>query len=290
LLPAAIERAGVRKSLLVSPVIAAVVCLAPFFHPLIQLSGFLEILRLAGGQGLRPRAIVTGVEWAAVLVLPAVAVWRGSANSSRATRQSVSLLVLSGAVMAVLASKIGAGPYYFLPLVPVAVFVTGGGPADRRHGLAGLGATCAAVTLLIVQGAYWWGYGRDPQAVRAEAEVLAWRREYGPSVAVGYGSRYRPSFARPVLGGSHEAYPFDAVTLMEYQLAGRDSTQALVTQMRRCSTATWLLPKGAVPFELSNAYVPEHQVFPETFKAAFRDRYALVASGDHYDVWRCRAP
>ena len=44
------------------------------------------------------------------------------------------------------------------------------------------------------------------------------------------------------------------------------------------------------PFELSNAYVPEHQVFPETFKAAFRDRYALVASGDHYDVWRCRAP
>lgn len=289
LVPAIIERAGAWRTIVWSPVIAAVVLFAPFFHPAIQLSGFLEILRLAGGQGFRPRAIATGAEWATLLILPAVVMWWGSRTRARVAWQSVSLLALAGAVIAVLASKIGAGPYYFLPLVPVAIFVAGE-TADRRLGVVRHAATCTAIALLAVQGAYWWGYGRDAHGVRAEAEAVARRREYGASVAVGYGPRYRLSFARPVLGGSHEAYPFDAVTLMEYQLAGRDGVEVLAGQMRRCATENWLLPKNGAPFDLPNAYVPDRQVFPESFKAAFRDHYAIVASGDYFDVWRCRTP
>ena len=69
------------------------------------------------------------------------------------------------------------------------------------------------------------------------------------------------------------------------ELPGRD-LQAIAG----CRAEYWLISTGATPFAVPSAYSPlgPPEVFPETFRRVFTERYELTSRTTFFDVWRCR--
>lgn len=275
-------------------VISSVLVAAPFFaEPVVSWPHYLQVLGWTERHGIRWASLSTTVQWAVVIVSPALVTALRGGTAQPGLGAARWTLLLAALAMVPLSAKYGAGPYHLLPFVPVALFLAAPSADEAalragRLAPARLAFIAGLVAIAVVQQAYWIaGVGSRPLgAIDAELQYLL--KANGRSTAVGYSSNYQGAMLRPlaVFGGS--PYVLDAPALMDRQFSGVDFPAGALRIVESCTINTWLMPSGGEPFALPNAYDARRQVFPPEFVETFRANYRLVERRAFFDVWRCK--
>lgn len=271
---------------------AAATFSAPFLLPGISLDDYVAVLvQQIGGRARSGELLAPVFAYGAALTLP-VLLPLCRREIPQADRGYGIVALASLALIAYPASFPGAGPYHFLPLIPVL--------AEARKRLApdGIGAEFAVFPLLFFAAATtslclrqiderqgWHAY---------TAEALALAREAPPgTVDIGYGDNRRSyeiaQLAKVAL--SLHGYPrrVDGQILMELRKTGIDGSRRWVADLAGCRVKRWLLPRGEAPFAIrSYFYHDDTLLFDDAFRAAFAAHYRPVADSAHFTVWECR--
>jgi hypothetical protein len=194
-------------------------------------------------------------------------------------------LVASLLVSLPLAIKHGTGHYHFLPFVPSVVYA---GRLVKWQMIrpAAMMATC--VMLAAASLSAWVPSVTTLPGRQIVEELRNLERAQTGTVAMGYSARYRLSFFRPVLVFDGNPYVLDSASVMDWHWRGRPFPAATIDGLRRCDVQAWVLPAGAPPFRLPNAYPVGGDIFPEEFRQAFEENYVRDAGGQWFDVWHCR--
>ena len=266
---------------------AAVVAAVPYLvFSNISLAGYLSWLQAAAGQGVRLGALPAALEWMIVLLVPMFAM--GRSELARADSDAGMFRVLVIASMAVsipLAIKHGTGVYHFLPFVPSIMFAA---CAARKPGPLAPALLATFVLIAALQVPPWMTATTSLPARQMVSELKQIEAAHTGVVAMGYSANYRLTFFRPELVFDGQPYALDAASMMDWRWSGRPFPAAALTALRDCAVDVWVIPSGAPPFVLPNAYPIAGDVFPDSFRRTFAERYALETSGQWFDVWRCR--
>jgi hypothetical protein len=271
-------------------VCAVAVFFAPFLLPGISLHDYLATLaQQIGGRARTGELLAPVLAYGAAMALP-VLLPLCRQRIPRPERlfgwSALATLVL----IAYPASFPGAGPYHFLPLLPVLA------EARRRLNPGGIGAEFAVFPLLFFAAVTTQSCLAELQerqswhAYADEALDLA-RRNPSEAVEVGYGDNKRSyeisqlAKAELVLHG----YPrwVDAQILMELRKTGVDGSRRWLPYLTDCRVPRWILPRGEAPFAVRSYFYDGGLLFDNAFRAAFSAHYRPVSDSDHFTVWEC---
>ena len=293
--PILIETLAARqwRKLLMITAVAALTFALPFLAPGISLQDYLAGLsQQVGGRHPSAAEIASVLVPALFLALPVL-----SALLTQKHAQPDRLYALAAiATLALLfypAAFPGAGPYHFLPLVPVLADAL-----SRLKPPAWIAALSTIPLLLLgflaVQTVRHTMAERDSWAVIAADALALARQAPTSSVQIGYGDS-RQSYDIAELGRAEltlHGYPaqIDAQILMELGPIGIDGSRRWVDSLARCGTERWLLPKGETPFALTNFLYGLGPIFDADFRREFLAHYRLTASDQYFDVWDCAGP
>ena len=270
--------------------IAGLTFLAPFLLPGISLHDYLAILlQQIGGRARTDDLLAPVFAYGVALALPVLLPLCRRQVSSSDRRYGVAALV-SLALIAYPASFPGAGPYHFLPLLPVLA------ETHKRLAPAGIGAQFAVFPLLFFAAAtthLCLAQIAERQTWHAYAEeALALARQFPlGTVDIGYGDNKRSyeitQLAKTEL--SLHGYPrwIDAQILMELRKTGIDGSRRWVPYLSECRVGRWLMPRGEEPFAVRSYFYDSGLLFDDSFRAAFAEHYRPVAQSEHFTVWEC---
>jgi hypothetical protein len=286
-------RAAATAALLAVPV-----AVAPFLLPNISPGHYWDYVELSARNGLAPARLRQNVEWAAWLAAPLAAVvvggWKAAQVRKGAPGHLISL-ALSVAIVTVAAAKPGGGPFHLMPFVPVLMYAfVWMAPAPFLTGMKRSICVAFALTALFL------GLSDQALIVRTvpgrnlETAIEDLRRfsdrHAGRRVAVGYAGTSYLSHARPEIVFRTGDYLLDAPAVQEHRLSGLPLPESTIRALLECRVEFWLIPRGAEPFVVPNAYAPQGpaEVFPTEFRDAFLGRYERTGEAGRFDVWECR--
>lgn len=263
---------------------------------------FLFWVGVAVRHGGNAELFILNIAYAAVWLVPLC--WLARRRWTALGRPERAMLATLAAVALVVlypASKHGAGPWHFVPLVPVALYlalrIVGGAGAGQpvaagMRGLAAYAVTVGALTLpaaIVAQVLVLRAMVGDDRDVAAHAELIAaLDRHRGRSVAVGYaGTRLYPlSFLRPAAVYRGNPYLYDAAAFMDLTYATSGLRPPTIAPLAECRIDVWLIPAGQAPFSLRSVYDLK-PTFPADIVAAFLGAYRRAAEGTYFDTWVC---
>jgi Dolichyl-phosphate-mannose-protein mannosyltransferase len=278
---------------------ALIVAVLPFvLYDNVTFSNYLTWLRASARNGLQFSTLKQNVEWALFLLIPLVPSF--VRHRDPVERWLHGSLAVGMALIALAASKPGAGPYHLLPFVPavayaVAVRSRPGGaaaPADgwHRSGVAGYATSCAVIAFL--QMSYLvWSTTRTPGTALAADVRRVVAAHPSARIEMGYSAQNEAfSYVRPILVFHQREYLFDAPAIQEHQLSRVELPDASIRAVESCRATVWLIPRGGEPFSLRNRYPLTGQalLFPDSVRAAFRKAYVHTANTEFFDLWTCR--
>jgi hypothetical protein len=280
-----------RGWLAAPPLVActALTFLAPFLVPGISLHDYLAtIARLVGGRAYTGELLAPVFAYAVALALPVLLPLRRQLASS--DRRFAVVTLASLALLIYPALIPGAGPYHFLPLLPVLA------EARKRLRPIGIGAEFAVFPLLFFAAAttsLCLSQIAERQGWHAYAdEALTLARQAPPgSVDIGYGDTKRSyqiaQLAKTEL--SLNGYPrwVDAQILMELRQSGVDGSRRWIPYLTECRVRRWLIPRGEGPFAMRSYFYDDGLVFDDAFRAAFAAHYRPVGESAHFTIWEC---
>ncbi len=270
---------------------AAAAFVAPFLLPGISLHDYLAILaQQIGGRARTDDLLAPVAAYGIALALPVLLPLCRRALPPEARNYGVAALAAL-ALIAYPASFPGAGPYHFLPLLPVLA------EARKRLAPSSLGAEFSVFPLLFFAAATtqialaqlderrgWHAYA---------AEALALARAAPPgTVDIGYGDNQRSyeiaQLAKAEL--SLHGYPrrIDGQILMELRKTGTDGSRRWIADLTDCRTRRWLLPGGEQPFLVRSYFYDNGLVFSDAFRDAFLAHYRPAGGSAHFTLWECR--
>jgi len=268
--------------------VAAAIVAAPFLASgRFSAQAYVYWLGSAVSHGVDIHHIPRALEWTAFLLTP-VCMAAIARRQDEPPGMSLFRAALAASVLVSLpaAIKHGTGDYHFLPFVPSVVFAGYLGKSQILRPSAMIGA---CVVLALVPLSIWIPAATALPGRQIVEELRSLERAHAGTVAMGYSANYRPSFFRPVLVFDGQPYVLDSASAMDWHWRGRPFPAAMIEGLRRCAVQTWVVPIGAPPFELPNAYPVAGDVFPEEFRRAFRESYVRGSGGQWFDVWRCRS-
>lgn len=109
------------------------------------------------------------------------------------------------------------------------------------------------------------------------------------TIEMGYAGddTYPLTFYRPLLVFQSGIYSFDAASLMDNALSGISMPEASIRTISGCRTGMWLIPRGGQAFKMNGYDMSSGGLFSSAFQSAFTQRYRVVSSTRHFDVWSC---
>jgi hypothetical protein len=265
---------------------AAVTAFLLLFLPAnVSLVGLFTYVRLAGDHGLSAEQLIRnlvflGALWCPLLVLP---------ERARLLRERP-LLALLGLqlVVAVIASKPGAGIHHLMPFIPAnALLFAPHAEASRGKttlGLVWLAALLpgvAAALLLAPRMALNWG--DHYEAGNELAQIQA--RHADVVMGVSGNKTYAFAFMRPVLEQRGVAQ-IEYSSYMDLQLVGVPDTP-LREAFDTCAIRHLAMPKGELPFSLVTYYSETAPLFSDELRSTFSRRYKRIAEGARFDTYEC---
>lgn len=266
---------------------AAASFLLLFLPANVSLAAFFEYVRLAGEHGLSAEQLLKnllflGALWCPLLVLPE----RARLLSARPMLALLGLQLL----VAVIASKPGAGIHHLMPFIPANALVFAphaeASPGKPRLGLVWFAALIpgvAAALLLAPRMALNW---RDHDAAARElAEIQA--RHADVVMGVSGNKTYAYAFLRPVLEHGGVAQ-IEYSSYMDLQLVGVPDSP-LREAFDSCRIRYLAMPKGEPPFSLVTFYSETAPLFSDELRAIFALRYEKIAEGARFDTYECTA-
>ena len=290
-------RTGWRTTLL-SALMAVIVAVLPFMALTnVSFEGYVAWFRLSAANGLVWSLFTRNVEWGAYFLMPlALAILLKQPVVKDKGLVTLATLA-STAVVAIAGSKPGAGPYHFMPLLPVIGFLVASligrqkslnPPAPVQLTLASFVAVAASVAFVQQAEFVTTMQGRRPLHEIRDIETFV--SQHPGVVEMGYGVHDPWTFERPVLVFRNNAYLLDSPAVGEHQLAGVTIPPATLDALRQCRVNYWLIPKGEAPFTALNMYpgVFPATVFPDEFRQVFLETHTKIATTEYFDAWQCR--
>ena len=304
-----------RAALTKVAAIALIVAILPFiFFPQISVWNYLGILRVIGKRGFGLLEYRLSWEWLVTVSLPLTGALlfygltsRSSADKlDPADRRYLAAILVASVAILIFASKLGAGPHHFLPLIPVVLLFAaeqrGKGRGFRWHssmiGVTGR-ALCFSWLLSCVLVALESVYSISSGAIRNEAEAAA---------SIGDLKRLvdeHPAYTwlgGPSLGGQpvESSYHLELVfkgmppglvppAQMDFQLAR--FPEADLTKLENeiegkyRKPIGWIVPKGSSPLGMKTAFDQSRPLFSETAQHEFADRFEKAGSSRFFDFY-----
>jgi hypothetical protein len=285
----------------IAAAVAAVVAVLPFLaFGNVSFDNYLLWVGVSAKNGLVFWTLKQNLEWSLFLLLPLLP----AMLHRQGQRIDPWLLATTGAGMllvALAASKPGAGRYHLMPFIPAILYAAASGPRTvstpenaryLRAGVRGFALACAIVVAL--QVAYFLWAANRTAGLALAADVTRFLDAH-PSerIEIGYSAEDEAfSYVRPLVVFRQRAYLLDAPAVQEYQLSGLALPDATLRAIARCDVNTWLIARGGEPFSLRNRYPSTGHVplFSGDMRQAFLAAYARTSSTEYFDVWTCRHP
>jgi hypothetical protein len=281
------------RSLARMAVASGLTFLLPFLAPGISLQDYVTTLATQIGHRAHAHSAQPFVDGIVLIGVPgllvAVAMARQAQRTVGRERLYFCGILATLALLAYPATFPGAGLYHLAPFVPVL--------ADAFHRLRAdnLAARWAPVMLLVA------GVPSGVVSLRAMEQMTGWGviadealvaadRDAGQTIQVGYGDNPRSyqisQLSKTVLALNGHPAMLDAQVLMELRYIGIDGSMRWLPDLADCRFGRWLLPKHEEPFAVTS-YYDGGPLFDDEFRRVFLERYELVGSTAHFDVWAC---
>lgn len=281
--------------------------IAPFMLPGVDLAGYLFWLKAGTSHALRLNASLTiGGQYIGVLVLPVHFLIQKHAVERRTSMLGWALLG-AAAFYAVIAFKVGAGPYHFVPLIPsygyfLARLINEASAAKepvishKSAGGAGIGVLLLASIVLIIFStkAMFIESAINSKVRRVTPEILAELKSViGEQRQAGRAVAYAPGNAAKnlvnivpnalLMGATHLVNDVAEWDMYESKIPPSEATMSAV---KSCKIPVWITPHGDEPFVSEHLYRPAERMFKE-IASEFAARYQKTAEGKYFDVWQC---
>ncbi len=278
---------GVSVAALLCFGVGAVAAFFVFFLPQhVSFAGLLSALMNARDQGLSPAMAAQSFAFLVFMNAPVVMLWRGGRLDRRDTVILVLVLALE-TLVAVLASKPGAGPHHLLPFIPVNALIVqylhAARPEMNVYLIRVLYASVVCHALLVFAGTLAKPMAVGWQAMaQARAEVAHFDSAY-PGLVMGVTDQggYAYTFFRPLLS----ARQIDYATFMDLQYTGTGDGEFL-ERLHACTIPALLMINTGAPFSLGNAYT-DRPLFSDDLRTAFAEHYVLAESQRYFSAWTC---
>jgi len=267
----------------------------------VSFANYLYWVRLSANTGLLLSTLKQNLEWAMYFGLPLLlAYFSGPPRSIEPMWvRSVAALGAGMVVLAIAAAKPGAGPYHFMPFLPVIVYLVAWGTKDVTSNTlaepmvprAAIAFIVAAITVAVAQQSIFIATMMERHTRDEAADIERFARAHQGVVEMGYGTTEALSLARPILVFRTGTYLIDQPAVREHQLEGLEMPRATLDALAGCRAKYWLIPKGEAPFAGRNAYAAVFQrpIFPDGFRDAFLASHTRSGRTEYYDVWECTA-
>lgn len=315
----AFENGFDRAALIKSGAIAGVVAVLPFIvFPQISLSNYMTVLQVIGKRGFGILEFRLSLEWLVTISLPLSGgllfyrLIRSSPSdpSGGSEKRLFAAVLVASIALLMFASKLGAGPHHFLPLIPIVLLIAaeqlGKGRSYQWHssmvGVTGY-ALCFSWLLSCLLVALGSAYSISADAIRKEAQAAASIRDLQKVVDE------HPSYT--LLGGAPlgglavaSSYQLELVfkgmppaiqppAQMDFQLAGIPETDLTRFEKEIEDTyrkpIAWVVPKGSVPFGMKTAFDQSRPLFSEKYRREFGERFVTTESSLFFDLYTPKA-
>jgi hypothetical protein len=311
----AVETGFGWRELAKAAAIAAAVTILPFLvFPQISLSNYLGILQLIGKRGFGFLEFHLSLEWLVTLLVPAAGglLFYRLTSSTRSAGPTgdqkwfLAAIVVASVALLLSASRLGAGPHHFLPLIPIVLFFaaeqTAKGRSVQSHSgmLAGTGyALCFSWLLSCVLVALGSAYSISAAAIRQESEAAASIRDLQQLVDEHPAYTWLGGASLngvPVQSPYHLHLVFKGMppglhppAQMDFQLAGNPETDVTKLEQeirgRYRRPVAWVVPKGSLPFGMKTAFDQSRPLFSEKFQREFAERFVKAGSSRFFDFY-----
>ncbi|WP_373999496.1 ArnT family glycosyltransferase [Bdellovibrio bacteriovorus] len=275
-------------------VVFVCVAVAPFFFPQVREDLYITWLKMASKHGLVYSDTVKNVSFITSFLLLLVLI--GFAKRCRITFFvfcGVSLLI------AIAASKPGAGPHHFLPLVPVLLWLS----TEEYYRKSSeerlrVNYIFAAFLLTVALNAV----NRQKRVVELLSETPVRIKEFRDLKSIlnvlppgraelGFSdnNNYESTFYKAYLVERGRGLFFDGASLMDMKASHLDFPDSTMTAMKSCKVPYLIFPKKGEPWSLLSFY-QDTPLFSEDFKTTFRVHYERVSAMEYFTIYKCKVP
>ncbi|QDK45328.1 hypothetical protein DOM22_09270 [Bdellovibrio sp. ZAP7] len=205
-------------------------------------------------------------------------------------------LVIVSVVVALAASKPGAGPHHFMPLLPLVLYFAvdayfSMGSQERSR----LNFVVAAFLLTVSLN----GVNRQKrvaalfqQTIVRKEELLDFSEVLNSTegkLEVGYSEvkNYESSFLKVVSVAKERGLLLDGAALMDMKASGLAIPQETIESIKNCSIPNFVFPKDGEPWGMTSFY-GHKPLFDEEFKEAFHRAYLKERESKFYSLYKCR--
>jgi hypothetical protein len=259
----------------------------------ISIYGFVSYLDLFRKHGLSSTLLLENLTHMFVLVFPIFyLLLKGLGKNSKYVMPAI-LLIAVELIVAVIASKPGAGSHHLMPFIPLHALIIQGlldeTPTLKasilpfKFGLLILGLV-ASIAPLVLTGKHITRYSVQSE-LKKEVELMA-ERYPGVVLAPSDVKNYPHVYFRPILDAKGYRQ-VDIPGAMELNFSGV-ADDVLVVAMRQCRIPFLALPVEGEPFTLVNYYTMA-PLFSNNVRSAFQKHYSPVTPRltKHYTVYSC---
>lgn len=228
------------------------------------------------------------------------------------------IFILSLAPIILAASKVGAGIGHFLPVFPLAFFLSipalqtpALNSADKRSLMPRCLFSRMMTSTFISVGMFLFLSGMAKQldcfySIRRESllmdtlvDEIRWVQSRYPKADVQMGvadggESYNYTFIRPLLHFEGAPLVLDVAALMDIDLYEKDASSLLVKNLQACRPKVWILPKtnASPPFSKVNWYGHSGgsngtHLFSKAFVHEFQRNYRRDLSTVHFETYVC---
>jgi hypothetical protein len=311
----AVETGFAWRELAKAVAIAAVVVILPFLvFPQVSLSNYVGILQLIGKRGFGFLEFHLSLEWLVTLLVPVGAgpLFCRQTPSERHGETAgnrkwfLAAIVVASLALLLSASRLGAGPHHFLPLIPIVLFFAAEQTAKGRSvqwpsGMMAVTgyALCFSWLLSCVLVALGSAYSISAAAIRQESEAAASIRDLEQLL------NEHPAYTWlggaslngvPVESSYHLQLVFKGMppglhppAQMDFQLAENPETNLTKLELeirgRYRRPVAWVVPKGSLPFGMKTAFDQSRPLFSEKFQREFAERFVKAGSSRFFDFY-----
>lgn len=276
--------------------VAALTLGATFMPHAASLAGFVHYLGLAGHHGLSSRLLVENLVYVAVLWLPlGIAYWATQAADRQPIDRPRWLAVaFLQVVVAIVASKRGAGLHHLMPLIPVNAWLLSGLLGRARPGRSMLPVWLMYCSLFLTSATK---LIQDTKHLHdnwdtfqsAQDELLRESQRYpGLVVSTGLTSESNALTYLRLLLQVRGTPQIDYPAYMDLQISGL-SDAPVVEALQHCKIRHLAVPAGQPPFRFVSSYTG-HELFGASVQRAFAERFQLASTHTRFDVYRCVSP
>lgn len=272
----------------------AAVC---FAMPYVSLDGFFAwfgtlLADKPSGASVFEKVTRYGVVYAVPALIVLARYRRSWRQETESVVLAVSYLVALG-LIAVPASKAGAGVHYLVILAPVAAVLivrAMRGLAWRSpYVLSGGVVVCVAVVLAFAPMTRFLRVLESPLSDAAETAMAGIAARYQDrTIHVGWGDsfeRYKAVYPRVELVFSGQPYFLDPAIAMEFVMLNVSNVDETAARIGSCEIDVWLIPSGEEPFSMRSYYATP--AFTTVFHEPFVNAYQRIETVGPFDIWQC---